>query len=108
MGIKRFFDQTIVVERLKTVTGNKKRYQTTATADCHIQALDRQARQQLDIVEGKAWIGYFDAEGDYVPALNDKVTDGDGVVYKIIDVTKKDYSFGINQHIEVIFVEYNA
>ncbi len=108
LSIKRFFDRTVTAQKLKTVSGNKKRFQTTATADCHIQALDRQAKQQMGIVEDKAWVVYFDIDQEYIPATGDQITDDDGVVYKVIDVTKKDYSFGINQHIEVIMTEYNA
>lgn len=109
MGVKRFFDKEVTVRRLKAVSGNKKAFQCTATADCHIQAMDRQARAEIGIVEGKAWIAYFSADdGDYTPKENDKITDSEGNIYKIIDVTKKDYSFGINQHIEVLMVEYNS
>lgn len=107
MGIKRFFDETITVRRLKTVSGNKRSFQSTATAECHIQDISNEARQRLGILEQRSWIAYFDIEGSYQPKIGDQITDDDGLIYKVIDVTKKDYSFGINQHIEVVLVEYN-
>ena len=108
MGIKRFFDETITVRRLKTVSGNRQAFQTTATAECHIQSISSEARQRLGILEQRSWIAYFDVEGIYQPKVGDKITDEDAINYKVIDITKKDYAFGINQYIEVILVEYTT
>lgn len=108
MAVRRFFDKEITVRRLKTVSGSKKAFQSTATTECHIQDIDRQSKMQMGIVQDRAWIGYFSADEDeYTPTIGDQLTDENNMVYKIIDVTKKDYSFGINQHIEAILVEYS-
>lgn len=103
MGIKRFFDKTVVVMRLKDVDSVKSNFNTTATVDGAIQELDQEARTEFGLSEDRAWIGYFDIEDDANLKEGDKITLS-GVDYKVIEKTKKDY--GINQHIEIIMVEY--
>lgn len=106
MTIQHFFDNTITIRRLKTVSGNKRSYVATATADCHFQDMDVEARKVAGIVEDRAWIGWFSSDIDYIPQIGDHVTDHTGKIYKVIDVTNKDYTFGINQHIEIVMVDY--
>ena len=103
MGIKRFFNQNVTVRRLKTVSGYKKAFRATATVDSHIQDLDGEARQVLGILEGRAWEAWFDVAADIQEG--DKITDSKGIIYKVREVTQKDY--GINQHLQVILEEYN-
>lgn len=105
MSIKRFFDKNIIVSRLSAVSGNKKSFSTTATVEMAVQELDRNARVQLDLTEGRAWIGYFDIEDDESIRKGDMLRDADEVQYKVFEKTKKNY--GINQHIEVIFIKYD-
>ena len=106
MGIAQFFDKTVVVRRLKSISGtDKQRYEATATADGAIQEMDRTARVKQGLLDERAWIAYFDIEA--VIAEGDTITrQDDGKLFKVLEVTKKDY--GINQHLEVIIVEYNA
>jgi len=103
MGIKRFFDKTVVVMRLSATTGVQKQFNTTATVDGAVQELDQESRTEYGLSEDRAWIGYFDIEDDAKLKEGDKITLS-GVDYKVIEKTKKDY--GINQHIEIIMVEY--
>lgn len=105
MTIRRFFDKEVVVQRLKVISGYKKTFQSTATVDGHIQALDDTARQVLGIVEEKAWKAWFDVDTDIQE--NDRITDEDGNVYVVREVVKKDYGFGTNVHLEVILEEQN-
>lgn len=106
MGIRSFFDKTVVVLRLKSLGGGKKAMNTTATVDMAIQELDRQDRSEMEIVQDRAWQAYFDIEDDNRIVEGDKIVDGYGTEYKVIEKTRKDY--GVNQHIEVILIEYNA
>jgi hypothetical protein len=104
MGILRFFDDEVVVRRLKNVDSTRRSFQATATADCCIQDLSREARQQLNITSEKVWVAWFriDAEiqeGD----IAERTTDGKR--YLVHEISIKDY--GINQHKEVILLEYN-
>lgn len=105
MTIRRFFDQEVVVQRLRVTSGHKKTFQSTATVDGHIQALDDVARQVLGIVEEKAWRAWFDVDTDIQE--HDRITDEDGNVYVVREVVKKDYAFGTNVHLEVILEEQN-
>lgn len=106
MGIRHFFDREVVVYRLRDTTGDKQAVSSTATADCHIQELDAETRQALGMLEERAWIAYFDEDADVKEGdiLTDQKT---GTEYRVIDVTLKDYEFGINQHLEVRMVLYS-
>ena len=104
MGIKRFFDKSVIVMRLKDVDGVRKNFTTTATVDGAVQELDQEARTELGLAEDRGWIAYFDIADEHKFEEGDKII-GSGEVYKVISKTKKDY--GINQHIEIIMVEYN-
>ena len=104
MGIKRFFNHTVVVRRLRTISGNLKSLQATATADGAIQEMDREARSAQGILEEKAWRAWFDEDTDINEG--DEITDDNGVVYHVREVVAKDY--GINRHLQVLLVELNA
>lgn len=106
MGIKDFMDKTVVVSRLKTVAGNRRRFNTTATVDIHIQEQDIQERRELDNVQDRTWIGYFSIDDSDSIQKGDKITVG-GIDYKVVEKTPKDYAFANNQHVEILFVEYS-
>lgn len=102
-SIQRFFDQSVVVRRLKTSSGYKKTFQGTATVEGHIQELDQRARQLMGILEEKAWEAWFDPDIDI--REGDRITGDDGKIYTVREVVKKDY--GVNQHLQVILQEQN-
>lgn len=102
-SIARFFDQDVVVRRLKTTSGNKKTYQGTATVEGHIQELDQRARQLMGIIEEKAWEAWFDVDTDIKEG--DRITDEKGYIFTVREIVKKDY--GVNQHLQVILIEQN-
>jgi hypothetical protein len=101
--IKDFFGKTVVVRRLRTVSGYKKSFRATATCDCAIQDMDILERTQRGIVGSRSWVAYFDIDQDL--REGDSITDSNSTLYKVREVTKKDY--GINQHLEVVLEEYN-
>jgi len=103
MSIRRFFDQNVVIRRLRSISGNLKSYQATATVEGHIQGLADEARQALGIVEEKAWKAWFPVDADI--SENDVLVDKNGTEFKIREIVTKDY--GINQHREVILIEQN-
>ena len=104
MGIKRFFNRTVVVRRLRDISGSSSGLVATATVDCNIQTIDRVRRQELEIVTGQAWEAFFELEDGIQEG--DKLTDDRGVIYKVLEVTRLDV--GINQHLACVLVEYNA
>src|SRR5436190_23984713 len=65
------FDKTALVERLTTVTGNKKTFSShIGTLACHIQPLDPSITQDIPGGFGKDWLMFSGAadiiEGDRV------------------------------------------
>lgn len=102
--IRRFFDQNVVVSRLRVVSGNKRAYSSTATVEGHIQSLSPEHRQSLGIIEERAWEAWFDVDTDI--KNEDTLTDERGVQYNVREITRRQY--GINQHLEVILMEKSA
>lgn len=103
MGIARFFDKTFIVHRLKTISGNKKAFQSTATVDGHFQEWDNEKRQTLGAIAERGWVFFCE--------LEEPVYEGDKLIdaltntpYLVKEITKKDY--GINQHLEVMLLEF--
>lgn len=104
MSISRFFDENIVIRRLKTISGQRKSFQATATVEAHIQESSPEARQILGILEERAWVAWMAEESEIEEG--DQVTGADGKVYHVREITIKDY--GINRHREVLLVEQNS
>ncbi len=103
-AIHRFFTQRVIMQRLKVTDGRKKTFQSTATVDGHIQALDKAARQKLGIIEARAWQAWFDIDEDWQEG--DRAVDENGQHYLVSEVTKKNY--GINEHLQIILLEESA
>lgn len=106
MSIHRFFDKDVEVRRLRSTGGDKIGYSSTATVDGHIQELDAEARQMLGIIEERAWQAWFDVDTDIKE--QDRIVDENGTVYVVREITKKDYAFGINTHLDVLLYEENV
>jgi len=103
MAIRRFFDKDIVVKRYKTVSGYKKSFQATATAEGALQPLDRQSTQAIDVLTNKGYFAWFDVDEDIKEG--DRLTDENGVNYIVREIAKMDY--GANQHLECLIEEAN-
>lgn len=88
---------------MKDLGSGKRGYTATATADGHIRELGAEARATLGIVDEKAYKAWFRLETDVQEG--DRLTGDDGKIYQVRETNKQDY--GINQHLEVILVEYN-
>ncbi len=105
MNILRLLDQNVVVVRLRADADDIKSYQTTATVAGHIQEADTETRRLLGIIEERAWRAWFEVDTDIKE--QDRITDDAGTVYTVREITKKDYAFGVNVHLEVLLEEYN-
>ncbi len=101
MSISRFFDQSIVIRRLSSVSGRIREFKATATVEAHIQGLADETRQALGIIAEKAWKAWFPIDTDINE--NDNLTGDDGKIYEVREIVIKDY--GVNQHQEVILME---
>ena len=105
MNILRLLDQNVVVVRLRDGAGDIESHQTTATVAAHIQEADTETRQLLGILEERAWRAWFEVDTDINE--QDRITDEAGTVYTVREITKKNYAFGVNVHLEVLLEEYN-
>jgi len=104
MSIHRFFTKQVVIRRLSTISGRKKAFQSTATVDCHIQEMSKEARQRLGIIEERAWNLWADIDSNILEG--DTMIDENDIEYTVREITKKDY--GVNEHLQVILEEANA
>lgn len=104
MSVTTFFDETVVIRRQRDIAGtNKSAVQATATADCHIQKLDGEARQLIGAATEDVYMAWFAIDSPI--AEGDQITDGDGKLYLVKEIAEADY--GINQHKEVILIKHN-
>ena len=99
----RFFDQDIVVARMRISSGRMRAFQSTATVEGHIQELDQRARQALGIIHEQGWEAWFPEEADINEG--DRITDKNGVTYTVREKVVKDY--GINRHTQCVLMEFN-
>lgn len=115
-AVADYFDKQVIVARLKTVSGDRRAFSTTATVEMGIQEMDRQERRELENIQDRAWIGYFS------PDDVDNIEEGDKLIlnitgdrkgrtreYKVVEKTEKMYDFASDtvRHVEIIFVEYS-
>lgn len=103
MSIDRFFTNSVVIRRLRTVSGNKKTYQATATVEAHIQEASAETQQILGPTQERAWVAWMDEEAEI--EIGDRAFGPDGKVYQVREKTVKTY--GINKHCEVLLMEQN-
>lgn len=103
MAIHRFFTNAIQIYRLRTVTGNKKSFQSTATVEGHVQERIKEAVPRLGIIEERSFEMWCDIAEDI--REGDKIIDHLGREFYAKVVTKKDY--GINTHLQILLEKAN-
>ena len=99
MSISHFFDKSIVIRRLTTVSGYKKAYQATGTIDVHIQKISREDDLAIYGTYGATHKAWCDVGSNI--EKDDKVTDSSGNIYIVVATEKHDYGQAV-QHLEVI------
>lgn len=96
--IESHYNQTISVQRLTTVTGNKKDYQAhLENIACHIQPLDSSITQDIEGGFGKDKL-MFCASQDIQEG--DRVIHGSNT-YRVVGVEKYDNFLKRSNHMEV-------
>jgi len=105
MAIRRFFTDSLVVRKLKTISGYKRKYQATATVEGHIQQMDAERAAYVGGIVGRTYMGWLPIDLDFIPEPDDQITDGQGRIFVVKTVNKLDY--GINQHYELILERWN-
>ena len=87
--MRHLYDAQIKISRLKTSSGNLRRYVATATADCALQPMGKDAASIRDGLYGSTYVAYVDE--DVTAEKGDKVKDQNGVQYTVSDVIPRDY-----------------
>lgn len=100
--ISRLFDKRLVIQSLKTTSGSKRTFQSTATIDGALQDKVIEMKSNLGIVTSRNWMMYVDIAEDVRPGM--RVVYGK-YTFLVDEVTPRDY--GINQHLECLLKEAN-
>lgn len=103
MSILHLLDKSVVIKRLKTVSGSKKNMVATMTVDIHIQSTqDLPNAEYYAAFEAthKAW-----HTEDSGILEGDKVIDAQGTTYDVVKIISKKYGFAMNQHVELMLKE---
>lgn len=100
--ITHLFNHQLVVQRLRTTSGYKKAFQSTATVDGMLQEKYQEAVPRLGIIESRAFIAWVDIDEDIQEG--DRIVH-EGILYAVKVVTKKDY--GVNTHLQLILEKAN-
>lgn len=100
--ISRLFDKRLVIQALRTTSGNKRAFQSTATVDGALQDKVIEMKSNLGIVTSRNWMAYFAIDENIKPGM--RIVFGKYTFY-VDEVTPRDY--GINQHLEVLLKEAN-
>jgi len=105
MAIERYFNKSIVIQRVKDLGGIKSGFTATGTIDAHIQRVG----DQNDVVAmsfgatHKAWVDISMDVKD-----GDKVVDPRNNVYEVVAVTDEGEDIAINEHKEVMLRIYDG
>ncbi len=104
MSITHLLNKSIIIQRMKAVSGNKKSFVSTGTIDAHIQRITDEPSFQIYGVLGATHKAWCDISEDIQEG--DKVRDADGNEYLVVAVNKQD--FGNLDHLELILKKYDA
>lgn len=104
MSITHFFNKSVIIKRLETVSGHKKNMVATGTIDAHIQKITDEPTFQIYGVLGATHKLWCDVAENVLEG--DEVVDPDGNSYTVVATNKQD--FGINVHLEVILKRYGS
>lgn len=102
-SITHLFTHEIIIKRLRSTSGHKRAFQSTATVDGHVQERIKEAIPRLGIIEERTFEAWFDIDEDV--REGDKIIDHLGREFYVKTATKKDY--GVNTHLQCILEKPN-
>ena len=79
---------TVKVKRMKTSSGNTRRFVATATGDASIQPIGNEPSELVAGRFGTVYVAYV--EVDLTVQKGDQITDPDGTVYVVKEVAKRE------------------
>jgi len=103
-----FKNRTVVVRRLRAVTGNKRAYYATTTADGTYQNVDSVQGASLEGIAGKTYKAWFDLGTDI--KKGDRLTDSNtSVSFTVLAVETLGDEMGLSEeHLEVMMTKYDG
>lgn len=102
----KFLNKTVVVRRLRTVSGNRRAYYATATVDCEYQNIDDVQFNSLEGIAAKTYKAWFPPEENI--REGDQLTDEEtGKRFKVLTVERLGQGMGLQaEHIEIIMSKF--
>lgn len=103
-----FKNRTVVVRRLRAVSGNKRAYYATTTAEGTYQNVDSVQSASLEGIAGKTYKAWFDLDTDI--QKGDRLTDQNtGITFTVLATEKLGDDMGLSEeHLEVIMTRYEG
>lgn len=104
--IAYFFDSTAIIKRSKNAGGNIYRLSATATVECNIQQLDRDAVAKIEGVVGDEFVLFCESEVNL--KKGDRVVNKDNGDEFVVKVVVDAELFGIQQFKQVYLTRFNG
>jgi len=103
-----FKNKTVIVRRLRAVSGNKRAYYATTTAEGTYQNVDPVQSASLEGIAGKTYKAWFDLGTDI--KKGDRLTDANtGVSFTVLAVETLGDEMGLSEeHLEVMMTRYDG
>ena len=106
MSVRRWLTDDLIVRKLKTVSGYRKKMQSTATVEGHVQPIDWERIAYLDGIAGATHIGVLSLDINFTPETGDQIQNKtDSRIYHVLAV--EEMTYGTNQHWELILERFN-
>lgn len=101
-----FQTKSFVVRRLRVVSGNRRAFYATTTADGDLQNIDLTRSGSTEGIASKTYKAWFDIDMNVLEG--DQLTDQDtGIKYKVIAVEKLGQGLGLQaEHLEVVLTRF--
>lgn len=106
--LAHFKNRTVVVRRLRVVSGDRRAYYATTTAEGTYQNVDPVASSSLQGIAGKTFKAWFELDTDI--RRGDRITDqSSGAVFVVLAIERLGDGMGLaEQHLEVMMTRYDG
>lgn len=104
--LSRFLNKSVVVKRLRVVSGSKRRYYATTTADCEYQNIDDIQFNSSEGISSKTYKAWFDQEAD-IKEGDQLVDQNTGKKFKVLAIERLGQGLGLQaEHLEVLMTKF--
>lgn len=107
MSIERFFNKSIVIQRLKaTGTQQVSNYTATATVEAHLQRLGEDSQVSAFGIAGATHRAWVDINTDV--NVHDRIKDPDNNIFQVLEVIENGDEYAFNEHKVIVLKQYNG